>query len=250
MSEDLAKNNADKKQKGSVKKVLLCDFLSKSYAVDPKNTLIYIAKKTLNGFQFLSPDPVKPPITREYISSLGDGIYRLDIRNKKDGKPVFPNQVFVRVSDNTVREITDSSEVEIEKNSHPIQLITIPQEALNQLLSRPQLDLTPLLEAMKESYKLISKFQSEMMLETMKMQKEILVQMLKPEEELEEEVEEEVNILDAISNGKWEIVQDIFADIFGEEQGKKLTKILKFAEAYSQAKKIEQLEEQNGTEGN
>ncbi len=249
-----------RKNRKKSNKVLLADFLSKGYMLDKSKCILYIAKKTKFGFQFVSSEPFKPPLNENIFSQYGDGIYKIEIKDKKTGKPIFPNTVYIYYENGTAREISMNEIENLEKNEIPQpsqpQGIVITPEAMEKLLEaiktnnqnpQPNIDLSPILETFKQTFKTISEFQAEMMKKTMEMQMETIKNMIEPEEE-EEEIDQE-ELINAISEGKWEIVEEILVDIFGEKIGKKLSKTLRFGEAYIEAKKLKEETEKMKQEG-
>lgn len=236
-----------KSKKHKKSKRLLADFLSKTYMID-KDVEIYLLKKEKNKFQFVSPQPFKPPIRGEEIyNEYGDGIYRIDLR--KDGKPVYPNTIFFKIEQGDIKEIVYSEEnINEEKTQiNPLQgAIILTPEAVKELISalkQQSFDLSPVFNSFKEFFKNISDFQKQIFTETFKTQMDILKNSLKKEFEEEEEEEEEItqdDLIKAIQEGKWDIVDEILIEILGEKAGKKISKLLRFAEAYTEAQKIKE----------
>jgi|GEM_PF-2519522 hypothetical protein len=241
-----------KKSKKKANKVLLADFLSKGYMLDKSKCILYIAKKTKFGFQFVSSEPFKPPLNDQIFSQYGEGIYKIEIKDKKTGKAIFPNTVYIYYQNGEAREISVNEIENLEKNEVPQpvqpQGIVITPEAMKELIEaiktnnqnpQPNIDLSPILETFKQTFKTISEFQAEMMKKTMETQMEMLKNMIEPEEEEEEEIDQE-ELIAAINEGKWEIVDEILTSALGEDIGKRLSKLIKFGEAYIEAKKLQE----------
>jgi hypothetical protein len=246
-------NIQKKERKKQKNKEILADFLSQTILIDKKNQ-IFIYKKIDNQFQLLSEKPFKPPILGiEIYNSFGDGIYRMDIRTM-GGLPAYPNTIFFEIKSGIAKQIPSDIALSEEKPLNPLQgAFIITPEAMEKLISalkqnQNPVDLSFLSEISKNFLKTQMEIFNEMAKNQIQMQKELITELYTPSEEEEEEEEFNVEtIAKAIKEGNYELIEEIFQDVFGKN-GVKFARILKLIDGYLTAQELkkEALKDEKG----
>jgi HEPN domain-containing protein len=244
---EINQRNEPEKQKKQKNKEILADFLSQTILIDKKNQ-IYIYKKVDNQFQLLSEKPFKPPILGiEIYNSFGDGIYRMDIRTTR-GLPAYPNTIFFEIKSGIAKQIPSDIALSEEKPlPNPLQgAFIITHEAMEKLINalkqnqnQNPIDLSFLSEISKNFLKTQMEIFNEIIKNQIQMQKELITELYAPNEEEEEEEEEfdTETIAKAIKEGNYELIEEIFEDIFGKN-GIKFARLLKLIDGYLTAQEL------------